>query len=103
MSRLSEITNLPLSKPIEIEPIGFACQGYAVISISLILVSGGYCDFPRFVQIFAEQECMFTVPTQFESSLYSIFVRAGSICDWNKILYTSFFYIYFQKHNTLYT
>ena len=51
MSRLSEITNLPLSKPIEIEPIGFACQGWAVISISQILVSGGYCDFPRFVQI----------------------------------------------------
>jgi hypothetical protein len=27
MSRLSEITNLPLSRPIEIEPVGFACQG----------------------------------------------------------------------------
>jgi hypothetical protein len=76
MSRLSEITNLPLSKPIEIEPIDFACQGLAVISISQILFSGGYCDFPRFVQIFAEKECMFTMPTQFESNLYSIFVRA---------------------------
>ena len=52
MSRLSEITNLPLSKPIEIEQIGFAWQGLTVvISISQILVSGGYCDFPRFVQI----------------------------------------------------
>ena len=99
MSCLSVITNLPLSKPIEIEPIGFACQGQAVISISQTLVSGGYCDFPRFVQIFAEQECTFTVPTQFKSSLYSIFVRAGFIFDWNKILYTSFFYIYFQEHN----
>ena len=97
MSCLSEITNLPLSKPIEIEPIGFAWQGQAVIFTSQILVSGGYCDFPRFVQIFAEQECMFTVPTQFESSLYSIFVRAGSICDWNKILYTSFFIYTFKS------
>jgi hypothetical protein len=26
MSRLTEITSLPLSKPIEIEPIGFACR-----------------------------------------------------------------------------
>ena len=53
MSHLSEITNLPLSKPIEIQHIGFAWQGQAVvISISQILVSGGYCDFPRFVQIF---------------------------------------------------
>ena len=94
MSCLSEITNLPLSRPIEIEEIGFAWQGQAVvISISQILVSGGYCDFPRFIQIFAEQECTFTVPTQFESSLYSIFVRAGSIFDWNKILYTSHIYI----------
>ena len=39
------------------------------------------------------------MPTQFESSLYSIFVRAGSICDWNKILYTSFF-IYTFKSTT---
>ena len=94
MSCLSEITNLPLSKPIEIQQIGFAWQGQAeVISISQILVSGGYCDVPRFIQIFAEQECTFIVPTQFESSLYSIFVRSGYICDWNKILYTSFLYI----------
>ena len=99
MSRLSEITNLPLSKPIEIEPIGFAWQGQAVISISQILVSGGQCDFSRFVQIFAEQECTFTVPTQFKSSLYSIFARAGSILDSNKILYTSFF-IYTFKSTT---
>ena len=48
-------------------------------------------------------ECTFTVPTQFESRLYSIFFRAGSIFNWNYILYTSFFYIYFQKHNTIYT
>ena len=99
MSHLSEIPNIPLSKPIEIEPICFACQGQAVISISQILVSGGYCDFPLFVHIFAEQECMFTVPTQFGSSLYSIFVRPGSICDSNKILYTSFF-IYTFKSTT---
>ena len=102
MSRLSEITNLNLSKPIEIELIGFAWQGQAVISISQILVSGGYCSFPRFVQIFAEQECTFTVPTQFESSLYSIFVRAGSIFDWNKILYTSFLYILSKAQHPLY-
>ena len=44
-------------------------------------------------------ECTFTVPTQFESRLYSIFFRAGSIFNWNYILYTSFFNIYFQKHN----
>ena len=52
MSRSSEIRNLPLSKPIEIQQIGFAWQGQAVvISISQILVSGGYCNFPRFVQL----------------------------------------------------
>ena len=46
-SHLGEITNLPLSKAIEIQHIGFAWQGYAiVISISQILVSGGYCNFP---------------------------------------------------------
>ena len=103
MSRLSEITNLPLSKPIEIEHIGFALQGQAVvISISQILVSGGYCDFPRFVQIFFEQQCRFTVPTQFESSLYSIFVGVGSIFDLNKILYTSFFIILSKAQHPLY-
>ena len=100
MSCLSEITNLPLSKPIEIEHIGFVWQGQrVVISISQILVSGGYCDFPRFVQIFVEKECTFTVPTQFESSLYSIFVRPGSICNSNKTLYPSFF-IYTFKSTT---
>ena len=31
MSRLSEITNLPLSKPIEIQHIGFAWQGEEVV------------------------------------------------------------------------
>ena len=41
--------------------------------------------------IFAK--CTFTVPTQFESRLYSIFFRAGSIFNWNYILYTSFLYI----------
>ena len=47
MSRLGEIKNLPLSKPIEIQQIGFAWQGQAVvISISQILVSGSYCNFP---------------------------------------------------------
>ena len=65
--------------------------------------SGGYCDFPRFVQIFAEKECTFTVPTQFKSSLYSIFVRSGCIFDWNKILYTSFFiYILSKAQHNLY-
>ena len=43
-------------------------------------------------------ECTFTVPTQFKSRLYYIYFRAGSIFNWNYILYTSFF-IYFQKHN----
>ena len=102
MSRLSEITNLPLSKPIEIEPIGFACQGQAVISISQILVPGVYCEFPSFVQFFAEKECTFTVPTQFESRLYSIFFGRGSIFDWNKILYTSFLYILSKAQHPLY-
>ena len=47
MSCLSEITNLPLPKPIEIQQIDFAWQGQAVvISISQILVLDGYCDFP---------------------------------------------------------
>ena len=46
MSHLSEITNLPLSKPIEIEPMGFACQGYAVISISQILFWAVTATFP---------------------------------------------------------
>ena len=45
-------------------------------------------------------ECTFTVPTQFESRLYSIFFRAGSIFNWNYILYTSFFYIYTFKSTT---
>ena len=102
MSCLSEITNLPLSKPIKIEPIGFACQGQAVISISQILVLGGYCDFPHFVQIFVEQECTFTMPTQFESSLYSIFVQAGSIFDWNKIYIHLFLYILSKAQHPLY-
>ena len=44
-------------------------------------------------------ECTFTVPTQFESRLYSIFFRAGSIFNWNYILYTSFF-IYTFKSTT---
>ena len=44
-------------------------------------------------------EYMFTVPTQLESSLYSIFVWVGSIFGWNKILYTSFF-IYTFKSTT---
>ena len=42
-------------------------------------------------------ECTFTVPTQFKSSLYSIFVWAGSSFDWNKILYTSFFIYILSK------
>ena len=44
-------------------------------------------------------ECTFTVPTQFESRLYSIFFQVGSIFDWNKIIYTSFF-IYTFKSTT---
>ena len=55
MSRLSEITNLPLSRPIEIEPTCVACQGQAVIFISHILVSGGYCEFGHFIQIFEKK------------------------------------------------
>ena len=43
-------------------------------------------------------ECTFTVPTQFESRLYSFF-WAGSIFNWNYILYTSFF-IYSFKSTT---
>ena len=90
MSRLSEITNLPLSKPIEIEPIGFACQGYAVISFSQILVSGGYCDFPRFVQILQSAR----LPCQLNSNPICILsFWEASIFEWNKILYTSFLYI----------
>ena len=100
MSRLSEITNLPLSKPIEIQQIGFAWQGQAVvISISQILVSGGYCDFPRFVQIL--QSARLPCQLNSKSRLYSIF-RAGSIFDWNKILYTSFLYILSKAQHPLY-
>jgi hypothetical protein len=55
MSCLSEITNLPLSRPIEVEPTCVACQGQAVISISHNLVSGGYCEFGRFVQNFEKK------------------------------------------------
>ena len=43
-------------------------------------------------------ECIFTVPTQFESHLYSFF-QVGSIFNWNYILYTSFF-IYTFKSTT---
>ena len=46
MSRLSEITDLPLSKPIETESIDFACQAYAVISISHILFRAVTETFP---------------------------------------------------------
>ena len=43
-------------------------------------------------------QCTFTlVPTQFESRLYSIFFRAGSIFNWNYILYTSFFIYILSK------
>ena len=100
MSRLSEITNPPLSKPIEIEPIGFACQGQAVISISQILVLGGFCDFPRFVQIFAEKECMFVVPTQFESSLY--FFGQDPFCIRIQIYIHHFLYILSKSQHPLY-
>ena len=97
MSRLSEITNLPLSKPIEIEQIGFAWQGYAVvISISQILVSGGYCDFPRFVQILKSARLLCQLNS---NPVCILFFQAGSIFDWNKILYTSFF-IYTFKSTT---
>ena len=97
MSRLSEITNLPLSKPIEIEQIGFAWQGsVVVISISQILVSGGYCDFPRFVQILLSAH----LPCQLNSNPVCILFFSGGI-HFQLELHSIYiiFYIYFQKHN----
>ena len=48
-------------------------------------------------------ECTFTMPTQFESRLYSNFFRAGSIFNWNYILYTSFLmYILSEAQHHLY-
>jgi hypothetical protein len=106
MSCLTEIKNLPLSRPIEIEPAGFSCQG---IGSNFHHTNFGFGRlrpmrdwvFRRFVQILGEQACTFTVPSQFESILYSFF-WAGSSLYSNTDIYTSFFYIYFQKHNTLY-
>ena len=116
MPRLSEITILPLSKPIEIT---FEWNYFLSLSIPIMIhenlcVLGigsnflladfglcGYCDFPRFVQIFAEQGCMFTMPTQFESILY-LFFRAGSILHSNGNLYTSFLYILSKAQHPLY-
>ena len=96
MSRLSEITNLSLSKPIEIKPIGFASG----IGSNFHLADFGFGRLLRLSPLRSNfAECTFTVPTQFESRLYSNFFRAGSIFNWNYILYTSFFYIYFLKHN----
>ena len=46
--------------------------------------------------------CTFTVPTQFESRLYSNFFQAGSIFNWNYILYTSFLYILSKAQHPLY-
>ena len=95
MSRLSEITNPPLSKPIEIEQVGFVWQGYAVvISISQILVSDSYYDFPRFVQILQIAHS----PCQLNSNPVCILFFSGGIhFDWNKILYTSFFIYILSK------
>ena len=98
MSRLGEITNLPLSKPIDIQQIGFAWQGQAVvISISQILVSGGYCDFPCFIQILQSahlRSCQLN-----SNPICILFFLVGSIFNWNYILYTSFF-IYTFKSTT---
>ena len=45
--------------------------------------------------------CTFTVPTQFESRLYSTtFFQAGSILNWNYILYIHHFFIYTFKSTT---
>ena len=48
-------------------------------------------------------ECTFTVPTQFESRLYSIF--SGGIHFQLELhsIYIIFLHIYFQKHNSVYT
>ena len=71
MSRLSEITNLPLSKPIEIEQIGFA---WGIGSSNFRLADFGFGRLLRLSPLRSNfAECTFTVPTQFESRLYSIF------------------------------
>ena len=75
MSHLSEIINLPLSRPIEIELTYVACQGQVVISISHILVSGGYCEFGRFVQFFEKK--LARLPCQLNSSPFCILFLFG--------------------------
>ena len=101
MSRLSEITNLPLLKPIEIEQIGFAWQGQAVvISISQILVSGGYCDFPRFVQILQSAR----LPCQLNSNPVCILFFSGGIHFQLELhsIYIIFLYILSKAQHHLY-
>ena len=61
-----------------------------------------YCDFPRFVQIFAEQECTFTVPTQFESSLYSIFFGHDPFSIGIKFYIHHFLYVLSKAEHPLY-
>ena len=74
MSRLSEITNLPLSKPIEIEQIGFAWQK-PIGRSNFHLADFGFGRLLRLSPLRSNfAECTFTVPTQFESRLYSIFL-----------------------------
>ena len=48
-------------------------------------------------------ECTFTMPTQFESRLYFIFFSGGIHFQLELHSIYIIFYIYFQKHNTLYT
>ena len=101
MSRLSEITNLPLSKPIEIQQIGFAWQGQAVvISISQILVSGRYCDFPRFVQILQSAR----LPCQHNSNPVCILFFSGGIHFQLELhsIYIIFLYILSKAQHHLY-
>lgn len=48
-------------------------------------------------------ECTFTVPTQFESRLYSTIFLGGIHFQLELHSIYIIFYIYFQKHNTIYT
>jgi hypothetical protein len=55
---------------------------------------GGYCDFPRFVQILHSAR----LPCQLNSNPVCIlFFQAGSIFNWTYILYTSFFIYTFKS------
>ena len=99
MSRFGEITNLPLSKPIEIKPIGFASG----IGSNFHLADFGFGRLLRLSPLRSNfAECTFTVPTQFESRLYSIFLGGIHFQLELHSIYIIFLYILSKAQHPLY-